>query len=369
MWRDCLSLASFWPPNQVGPQPAWLEHAPFAFWLIEALRPSTLVELGTHGGFSYFTFCQAVERLQLETRCFAVDTWRGDEHSGFYGEEVYEAVRRYNDRRYSSFSTLVRATFDDAVHQFPDGIVDLLHIDGRHLYDDVKHDFETWRPKLSDRSVVLFHDTNVHERDFGVFRFWRELRLEHPHFEFLHGHGIGIVGIGQRLPHTIDALLRASGDAKAVSQIRGAYSRLGSTITLELVALEQKGEVRRQESELQRQTEEAEALRIDLTRQTAAAEALRIDLTRQTEAAEALRIDLARQTEKVEALRIQLTRQTEEAEALRIDVARRRGEAETLRAAVVAESARFGSELTHARQRIDELSGALKAEQREAHAM
>jgi glycosyltransferase involved in cell wall biosynthesis len=414
VWRDCLSLSSFWPPNQVGPQPAWLEHAPFAFWLIEALRPSTLVELGTHGGFSYFTFCQAVERLQLETRCFAVDTWRGDEHAGFYGEEVYEDVRRYHDSRHSSFSTLVRATFDDAVHQFPDGIIDLLHIDGRHLYNDVKHDFETWRHKLSDRSVVLFHDTNVHERDFGVFRFWRELCLEHPHFEFLHGHGLGIVGIGGRLPHTIDALLRASGDARAVSQIRGVYSRLGSTITLELVAREQKSELRRQESERRRQTDEAAALRIDLTRQTEEAEALRVALTRQTEATEARRIDLTRQTEETKALRVALTRQTEEAAALRValtrqseeaetlrvalmrqteeaaalrvdltrqtkeaealrkDLARQAGEAETLRgtlAAIAAENTQFGSELTDARSRINELSGALKGEQLETHVM
>jgi glycosyltransferase involved in cell wall biosynthesis len=369
VWRDCLSLASFWPPNRVGPQPAWLAHAPFAFWLIEALRPSTLVELGTHGGFSYFTFCQAVERLQLETRCFAVDTWRGDEHAGFYGEEVYEEVRRYHDSRYSSFSTLVRATFDDAVHQFADGSIDLLHVDGRHLYDDVRHDFETWRHKLSDRSVVLFHDTNVHERDFGVSRFWRELRREHPHFEFVHGHGIGILGIGERLPHTIDTLLRASGDAKAVSQIRGVYSRLGSTVTLELAALEQTSELRRQEGELQRQTEMAEALRLELTRQTEATEALRLDLTRQTEAAEALRLELTRQTEAAEALRLELTRQTEAADALWIDLARHSGEAETLRAAVAAENAQFGSELTDARRRISELSEALRAEQLEAHIM
>src|SRR5437764_4408932 len=64
--RACLSPACFWPPQQLDPQSAWLEHAPFAFWLIEALRPRILVELGTHGGYSYFAFCQAVERLKLD---------------------------------------------------------------------------------------------------------------------------------------------------------------------------------------------------------------------------------------------------------------------------------------------------------------
>src|SRR5216684_4389292 len=174
--KACLSPACFWAPEQLGPQPSWLEHAPFAFWLMEAMRPRTLVELGTQGGYSYFVFCQAVQRLGLETRCYAVDTWKGDEHAEYYGEEVYEQVRVHHDRQYSAFSTLIRSTFDQALEHFSDGTVDLLHIDGRHYYEDVKHDFEMWRPKLSDRAVVLFHDTNVRERNFGVFKLWEELR-------------------------------------------------------------------------------------------------------------------------------------------------------------------------------------------------
>ncbi|MBR7538681.1 hypothetical protein KC221_21010, partial [Mycobacterium tuberculosis] len=63
-----LSRASFWPVNNIVAESAWLEHGPFAFWLIDALRPRTFVELGTHGGFSYFAFCQAVQRLEINTR-------------------------------------------------------------------------------------------------------------------------------------------------------------------------------------------------------------------------------------------------------------------------------------------------------------
>ncbi len=44
------------------PPGAVLEHAPFAFWLVDALRPRTFPELGTPAGFSYLTLCQAVAR-------------------------------------------------------------------------------------------------------------------------------------------------------------------------------------------------------------------------------------------------------------------------------------------------------------------
>ena len=234
IFQASISPVSFWPPDYAPPHSAWLEHAPFAFWLIETLRPRFLVELGTHGGLSYFAFCQAVQRLQLDTCCYAVDTWKGDEHAGFYGEEVFRDVRNHNDQRYSAFSTLIRSTFDEASHHFRKQSIDLLHIDGRHFYDDVKHDFETWQPKLSNRAVVIFHDTNVRERDFGVFALWRELCQERPHFEFFHGHGLGILGIGNDLPDRILALFAARANVEASTQIRRAYSRLGSAVTFQV---------------------------------------------------------------------------------------------------------------------------------------
>jgi glycosyltransferase involved in cell wall biosynthesis len=270
--RACLSPACFWPPEQLGPQPSWLEHAPFAFWLIEALRPRILVELGTQGGYSYFVFCQAVQRLQLQTHCYAVDTWKGDEHAGFYGEEVYQQVRDRHDRLYSAFSTLIRSTFDEAQHHFSDGTIDLLHIDGRHYYEDVKRDFELWRRKLSDRAVVLFHDINVRKHNFGVFRVWEELRARHPYFEFSHGHGLGVLGIGLRLAGPIRALLATTRNEQATTDIRNAYSRLGLTISLQF---SQQAHAARVGSELPRaaelkQTLEARSTELVLARNRAA---------------------------------------------------------------------------------------------------
>src|SRR5258708_27392395 len=112
----------------------WQPHVPFAFFLVGATKPRVIVELGTHYGDSYCAFCQAVKTAELTTRCYAVDTWKGDENSGTYGPEVLADLRNHHDPLYSEFSTLIQKTFDEAVHYFEDGSTDILHIDGCHLY-------------------------------------------------------------------------------------------------------------------------------------------------------------------------------------------------------------------------------------------
>jgi len=205
----------------------WHEHVPFAFWLIEAQKPECVVELGCHFGVSYFAFCQAVRELELGTRCYGVDTWKGDAHAGFYDESVYQAVEIYNNRHYSGFSRLVRSTFDDALQHFSDGQIDLLHIDGHHSLESVRHDFQLWLPKLSDRAVVVFHDTNVRERGFEVYEFFNDLRKRYPTFEFLHGHGLGIVGVGSNFTRDIQALFDMGEESSDRLKMRELFSRMG----------------------------------------------------------------------------------------------------------------------------------------------
>jgi lipopolysaccharide biosynthesis protein/FMN phosphatase YigB (HAD superfamily) len=215
-----------WTPELLDRPSAWWGHVPFAFWLVTALQPRTLVELGTHQGVSYAAFCEAVVRAKLETRCSAVDTWVGDPQAGFYGEEVYAGLKAFHDQRYAAFSELLRQNFGDAAAYFQDGSIDLLHIDGYHTYAAVRHDFETWRAKLSTRAVVLFHDTNVRRDDFGVWKFFAELKAQFPAFEFLHAYGLGVVAVGAEAPEAAKALC-ALVEAPA-ARFRHIFSHLGA---------------------------------------------------------------------------------------------------------------------------------------------
>lgn len=218
----------FATPLRVTAVSAWKEHVPFALNLVAALRPRTLVELGTHAGDSYCAMCQAVVREGLATRCFAVDTWEGDDHSGRYGPEVLAELRAHHDPLYGGFSRLVQATFDAARAQIVDGSVDLLHIDGFHTYDAVKADLEGWLPKLSPAGVVMLHDVNVREREFGVWRVWQEVAARYPHFEFIHGHGLGIAAVGATPPPVLAPLFQAS--EEETTAIRTFFFALGQRV-------------------------------------------------------------------------------------------------------------------------------------------
>ena len=190
-----LSAAGFVPARMRFPN-SWCGHLPFASWLMGKIQPSLFVELGTHTGNSYLGFCQSVKEQGLAARCHAVDTWAGDAHAGSYDDTVYQGLSGYHDPLYGSFSTLMRMTFDEAVSEFQNGSVQLLHIDGLHTYEAVRHDFETWLPRLAPGAIVLFHDTHVLDRGFGVWKYWEELCARYPeHLSFGHSNGLGVLRI------------------------------------------------------------------------------------------------------------------------------------------------------------------------------
>jgi O-antigen biosynthesis protein len=211
---------------------SWVGHIPFVMWLVATQKPRVLVELGTHSGNSYNAICQSVAEHRTNTACYAVDTWAGDEHSGGYEEEVYTSLKAHQDTFYSAFSRLLRTTFDDASQYFADGTIDLLHIDGLHTYDAVKHDFDHWRAKLSSCAVVLFHDVGVREREFGVWKLWEELTQQFPGFVFPQSNGLGVLFVGSETPTALVALSENQSH-------RDLLTHLGLGIELQFQSLQQ----------------------------------------------------------------------------------------------------------------------------------
>jgi predicted O-methyltransferase YrrM len=219
---------------------AWIGHVPFAMCLIDMVRPRRLVELGTHWGVSYCAFCQAIKELGLSTECFAVDVWESIQHpaASCYGNGVLSNLKEHHDARYGLFSKLLQCHFQEALGHFEEGSIDVLHIDGCHTYEAVKYDFETWLPKMSNRGVILLHDTAVRDDpSFGAWRFWDEIKQKYPHFAFYHSCGLGLLAVGESIPEGLRPLLDLSqteGD-----RIRRYFENLGDhlaklhTVTME----------------------------------------------------------------------------------------------------------------------------------------
>jgi hypothetical protein len=142
-----------------------------------------------------------------------------------YDAAILDALRAYHDPRYASFSQLLQSSFDQAVDRFADGGIDLLHIDGLHTYEAVRHDYGQWLGKVSDAGVILIHDTFEKRLDFGVFKLWAEVEDQFPSFQFHHGHGLGVLGVGKHLP---PAFLEFLDEARRAPEgVREVFAALG----------------------------------------------------------------------------------------------------------------------------------------------
>ena len=230
----------FLEPLRIVEPISWIKHIPFAFFIIELLKPKIVVELGVHTGNSFSAFCQAVKYLNIKASCYGVDTFKGDPHSGVYDEFVYIDINNYITENYGDFAQLMRMTFDEALEYFSDGSIDLLHIDGYHTYEAVKHDFESWLPKMSDRGVILLHDTQVRRDEFGAWKLWEEISKLYPSYEFKFGYGLGVLAVGK---NAHDVIIKFIEEAREKIFIERLFFTFGSNIEFRTHIQRLEGEV------------------------------------------------------------------------------------------------------------------------------
>ena len=217
----------------------WAGHRAFAYDYVRNERPSCIVELGSYYGCSAFAFLQAMKDGGIAGSFYAVDTWAGDSFTkNDYREDIYGQYKEIQDKCFSGWESsfdkgtyevassvtassvtassekasskiassdacsnqgahMLRMTFDEAVLLFTDASIDLLHIDGSHLYEDVKHDFLTWKNKVKKDGVIFFHDIadeEVFGEVLGSHVFWKELVSQYPlTLEFPFSLGLGVL--------------------------------------------------------------------------------------------------------------------------------------------------------------------------------
>lgn len=253
----------FWQPDYREASP-WLEHLPFLFWLVEALRPQQAVGLGVDS-VAHFAVCQAASRLRLGTRCFMVGG-----HEATEGKPDAEAIRAYAADHFATISQWLEATPTRAIDQFDDGSVDLLLLHVEADDNNVDYLLDRWLSKLSAQGVVVV--PGVSRRDPGclVFRAFETLKERYPHFVFHHAGGLGIIAVGNELPALLKNLLGALDSAASTQVVQDVFARLGRSCqdkltarhqqqlaqTLEARVSEQSGKLIEAEQQLNQQDEQ-----------------------------------------------------------------------------------------------------------------
>jgi predicted O-methyltransferase YrrM len=172
---------------------AWRGLGSLAYEIVKHYRPQRVVELGSARGMSTFAMGLALRDLGEGGRLVAVDTWKGDEHIGSYGEVVYDTfMSRREQLGLDGVIDPMRMTFDEAREKIPPP-VDLLHIDGFHTWQAVTHDLRTYKPLVRPGGLIFFHD--VRSRFPEMRRFWQRIALKYENYCVPYSHGLGIIRV------------------------------------------------------------------------------------------------------------------------------------------------------------------------------
>jgi glycosyltransferase involved in cell wall biosynthesis len=216
----------------------WDGHVPFMFSLVDFMKPRIYVELGTQCGFNFFACCQAVKKFDRDVSCIAIDTWQDNIQAGSYADNGFDNFRHII-QKYDGIGRYIRASSDEAARMFEDGSIDLLCIDGLHTYEAVLHDYNTWLPKMSGRGAILLHDTNVYDRNFGVWQLWRNLEKQYPSIQFTHSRGLGLIYVGSEKNTLIEKFINILGNDEGLFAHVQWYLENMAQVNSELFQLKQ----------------------------------------------------------------------------------------------------------------------------------
>lgn len=165
--------------------------------LLKQRPPTTVLEVGTEKGGTFFLLTRVATPdailLSLDLpagQMSAYPAWR---------EPLYRGFRRAQQRvellRQDSHAPQTR----EKIRELLGGRkLDLLFIDGDHSYEGVKKDFEMYSPLVATGGTIAFHDIvdGPEASVGGVPKFWRGLKQDRRHLEFVKSWQQGGWGIG-----------------------------------------------------------------------------------------------------------------------------------------------------------------------------
>lgn len=138
--------------------------------IVQHMRAKTCVCIGSGGGYIPRIITQA--RLDLHKQGIFEGnpdinwgdigvTYIVDACNGIGGPNDLENEESYYHKQFQP--RLIKSTSEDAYYNFfvlQDIKIDFLFIDGDHSYEGVKKDFDLYSTLLSDKGIIILHDTD-----------------------------------------------------------------------------------------------------------------------------------------------------------------------------------------------------------------
>lgn len=166
--------------------------------ILDAQKPSTLVEIGTACGGNLFLLCRVAAADAL---VISVDLPGGVYGGGYpaWRIPIYRQfpLPRQRLRLIRGDSHHVR-TVEKVKNVLGGRSVDFLFIDGDHSYQGAKADFNLYAPLVRDGGLIAFHDIHEIQQQPGcaVHKLWLELKKQYEYQEIIDDPHQNWAGIG-----------------------------------------------------------------------------------------------------------------------------------------------------------------------------
>lgn len=154
----------------------WNSDAEIFPQLINEVKPSLIIEVGTWKGASAIHMASLVQALNLNTKIICVDTWLGalEMWTDKEDEDRYSALKLKNGYPtiyYQFLYNVIEAGFGDIIVPFPQTSsiaaryfekmnikADLIYIDASHDRNDVRDDIVAYSTILNDGGIMFGDD-------------------------------------------------------------------------------------------------------------------------------------------------------------------------------------------------------------------
>jgi O-antigen biosynthesis protein len=164
-------------------------YLPLFFDIVVQEKPALIVTLGLGDPQAHLAFCQAVTEQNLSSHCVAV--WRLRVGEAAIDDPAWQCAQKATGDFFATVSRLVEADALTSAADFADGSIDVLLIDDVDSGESVWRELEAWRPKFSDKALVLLHGTNL-DREDSPRRAWANFVEGKAVTHFSEGIGISV---------------------------------------------------------------------------------------------------------------------------------------------------------------------------------